>query len=111
MTKAAEEPAGVHVGGPGGSNSLNNQGLVHHRQRLNSPEEGHFQGQLRRDHGACNNSNQLLSHHHLNEELQELAQNPSLESDSEEDKPSRTFTKKNMATAFHRIQGLQMLAD
>nr|CAD7400333.1 unnamed protein product [Timema poppensis] len=44
-------------------------------------------------------------------ELQELAQNPSPESDSEEDKPSRTFTTKSMATAFHRIQGLQMLAD
>nr|CAD7605602.1 unnamed protein product [Timema genevievae] len=46
-----------------------------------------------------------------NEELQELTQNPSPESDSEEDKPSRTFTTKSMATAFHRIQGLQMLAD
>nr|CAD7448014.1 unnamed protein product [Timema bartmani] len=47
-----------------------------------------------------------------NEELQELAQNPSPESDSEEDKPSHTFTMKSMATAFHRIQeGLQMLAD
>nr|CAD7399184.1 unnamed protein product [Timema cristinae] len=46
-----------------------------------------------------------------NEELQELAQNLSSESDSEEDKPSRTFTMKSMATAFHRIQGLQMLAN
>nr|CAD7194542.1 unnamed protein product [Timema douglasi] len=45
-------------------------------------------------------------------ELQELAQNPSPESDSEEDKPSCTFTMKSMAIAFHRIQeGLQMLAD
>nr|CAD7197885.1 unnamed protein product [Timema douglasi] len=44
--------------------------------------------------------------------IRELAQNPSPESDSEEDKPSRTFTTKSMATAFHRIQeGLQMLAD
>nr|CAD7606142.1 unnamed protein product [Timema genevievae] len=47
----------------------------------------------------------------INEELQELTQNPSPESNSEEDKPSRTFTTKSMATAFHRIQGLQMLAD
>nr|CAD7403282.1 unnamed protein product [Timema poppensis] len=47
-----------------------------------------------------------------NEELQELAQNPSSESDSEEDKLSCTFTMKSMATAFHLIQGrLQMLAD
>nr|CAD7569796.1 unnamed protein product [Timema californicum] len=47
-----------------------------------------------------------------NEELQELAQNPSPESDSEEDKPSRTFTTKRIVTTFHRIQeGLQILAD
>nr|CAD7454663.1 unnamed protein product [Timema tahoe] len=47
-----------------------------------------------------------------NEELQELAQNPNPESDSEEDKPSRKFTTKSMATAFHRTQeGLQMLAN
>nr|CAD7427569.1 unnamed protein product [Timema monikensis] len=37
-----------------------------------------------------------------NEELQELAQNPSPESDSEEDKPSCTFTTKSMAIAFHQ---------
>nr|CAD7399383.1 unnamed protein product [Timema cristinae] len=42
----------------------------------------------------------------------ELVQNPSPESDSEEDKPSCTFTTKSMTIAFHRIQeGLQMLAD
>nr|CAD7412466.1 unnamed protein product [Timema poppensis] len=71
QTKVAEEPAGVHVGGLGGNSSLNNRGPVHHRQRLHSPEEGHFQGQLlRRDHGAYNNNNnnnQLPSHHHLNQ--------------------------------------------
>nr|CAD7262442.1 unnamed protein product [Timema shepardi] len=40
------------------------------------------------------------------------AQNPSPESDSEEDKPSCIFTTKSMAIALHRIQeGLQMLAD
>nr|CAD7424624.1 unnamed protein product [Timema monikensis] len=58
------------------------------------------------------NQESLLQKELCNEELQELAQNPSPKSDSEENKPSRTFTTKSMATAFHRIkEGLHLLAN